>query len=106
MDYGPAVNEPGLCASTHQVAAPLRLRRGSLSPRPPGDLSEARRGPQRCGLQRMTMTDDRQWLELARAGDRAAFGKLIRQHQQRVHRLALHLTGSVGEADDVTQETF
>lgn len=54
----------------------------------------------------MTTTDDRHWLELARAGDRAAFGKLIRQHQQRIHRLAMHLTGNAGEADDVTQETF
>lgn len=56
--------------------------------------------------QRMTTLDDRHWLELARAGDRAAFGKLIRQYQQRIHRLAFHLTGNVGEADDVTQETF
>jgi RNA polymerase sigma-70 factor (ECF subfamily) len=54
----------------------------------------------------MTTTEDRHWLELARAGDRAAFGRLIRQHQQRIHRLALHLTGNAGEADDVTQETF
>jgi RNA polymerase sigma-70 factor, ECF subfamily len=54
----------------------------------------------------MTTTDEPQWLELARAGDRGAFGRLVRQHQARVHRLALHLTGSLGEADDVTQETF
>jgi RNA polymerase sigma-70 factor (ECF subfamily) len=54
----------------------------------------------------MTTADDRHWLDLARAGDRVAFGKLIRQHQQRIHRLALHLTGNRGEADDVTQETF
>src|SRR5689334_17518989 len=58
------------------------------------------------GPHRMTTTDDRLWLERARAGDRTAFGKLVRQHQPRVHRLALHLTGNPGEADDVTQETF
>ena len=58
------------------------------------------------GRPRMTTAEDRQWLEQARTGDRAAFGKLVRQHQQRVHRLALHLTGNAGEADDVTQETF
>jgi RNA polymerase sigma-70 factor (ECF subfamily) len=58
------------------------------------------------GPHRMTTTDDRLWLERARAGDRVAFGKLVRQHQPRVHRLALHLTGNAGEADDVTQETF
>jgi RNA polymerase sigma-70 factor (ECF subfamily) len=53
------------------------------------------------------MTDnDATLLEQARAGDRTAFGKLVRKHHARVHRLALHLTGSRGEADDVTQETF
>ncbi len=55
---------------------------------------------------RMSTAEDREWLDQARAGDRAAFGKLMRQHQQRIHRLALHLTGNAGEADDVTQETF
>lgn len=54
----------------------------------------------------MATPDDQQWLERARGGDRAAFGALVRQHQRRVHRLALHLTGSAGDADDVTQETF
>jgi RNA polymerase sigma-70 factor (ECF subfamily) len=53
------------------------------------------------------MTDnDATLLEHARAGDRTAFGLLVRKHYARVHRLALHLTGSRGEADDVTQETF
>lgn len=55
---------------------------------------------------RMSTAEDREWLEQARAGDRVAFGRLVRQHQQRLHRLALHLTGNAGEADDVTQETF
>jgi RNA polymerase sigma-70 factor (ECF subfamily) len=49
---------------------------------------------------------DASLLELARAGDRSAFGRLVRKHHARVYRLALHLTGSRGEADDVTQETF
>jgi RNA polymerase sigma-70 factor (ECF subfamily) len=53
------------------------------------------------------MTDsERSLLEQARAGDRTAFGKLVRLHHPRVHRLATHLTGNSGEADDVTQETF
>lgn len=54
----------------------------------------------------MSTTEERQWLEEARAGDRAAFGKLLRAYQPRVHRLALQLTGNSGDADDVTQETF
>jgi len=31
---------------------------------------------------------------------------LVRQHQRRVHRLAVQLTGNSGDADDVVQETF
>jgi len=54
----------------------------------------------------MSTSDERLWLDQARSGDSAAFGKLVRLHQQRIHRLAFHLTGNQGEADDVTQETF
>lgn len=53
-----------------------------------------------------TPEEQQQWIERARGGDRHAFGLLVRQHQRRVYRLALHLTGSGGDADDVTQETF
>lgn len=54
----------------------------------------------------MTTPEEEQWLEHARGGDRAAFGRLMRQHMPRVHRLAVHLTGNAGTADDVVQETF
>jgi RNA polymerase sigma-70 factor (ECF subfamily) len=54
----------------------------------------------------MTTPDERSWLDRARAGDKAAFGMLVRQHQRRVHRLAVQLTGNSGDADDVVQETF
>jgi RNA polymerase sigma-70 factor (ECF subfamily) len=54
----------------------------------------------------MTTPEEAQWLERARGGDRAAFGMIVRQHQRRIHRLATHLTGSGGDADDVVQETF
>ncbi|MDP3276021.1 MAG: sigma-70 family RNA polymerase sigma factor [Deltaproteobacteria bacterium] len=49
---------------------------------------------------------DETLLERARNGDRAAFGALVQAHYPRVRRLALHLTRSQGEADDVAQETF
>jgi len=45
-------------------------------------------------------------LELARGGDRAAFGKLVRAHQRRVFGCAVHMLGDRGEAEDATQETF
>jgi RNA polymerase sigma-70 factor, ECF subfamily len=54
----------------------------------------------------MSTLDEQQTLDRAREGDRAAFGLLMRQHHRRVQRLALQLTGSAGDADDVTQETF
>jgi RNA polymerase sigma-70 factor (ECF subfamily) len=45
-------------------------------------------------------------LALARKGDKAAFGRLVRLHQKRVYAAALHILGNHGDADDVTQETF
>src|SRR5688572_26678721 len=108
MDYGPAVGEPVVGrAWSHSIGfvngsvgpQPLRVRHGA-GPRSPERSAGWR------GQQRMTTTNDQHWLELARSGDRAAFGRLIRQHQPRIHRLALHLTGNAGEADDVVQETF
>jgi len=42
----------------------------------------------------------------ARAGDRAAFGELMRRYRPRIYALALHLTGDADDADDVAQEAF
>ena len=42
----------------------------------------------------------------AQAGSRAAFDALVRQYQQQVLRLALHLTGSEHDAEDIYQEAF
>jgi len=42
----------------------------------------------------------------AQAGSRAAFDSLIRQYEQQVLRLALHLTGSEHDAEDIYQEAF
>src|SRR5258708_3264817 len=52
------------------------------------------------------MGDDDPDLDRARAGDREAFGRLVRRHQQRVYSTALHILGNHGDADDVAQETF
>jgi RNA polymerase sigma-70 factor, ECF subfamily len=45
-------------------------------------------------------------LERARAGDRDAFGRLVRRHQRRVYAAALHILGNHSDADDVAQDTF
>jgi RNA polymerase sigma-70 factor (ECF subfamily) len=49
---------------------------------------------------------DRELVDRARAGDTRAFGHLVRRHQQRIHRLAMHLVRNHAEAEDVMQETF
>lgn len=52
------------------------------------------------------MADGATDLELARSGDRSAFGRLVKQYQRRVYAAALHLLGNHADADDATQETF
>jgi RNA polymerase sigma-70 factor (ECF subfamily) len=49
---------------------------------------------------------DRDLVDRARSGDSAAFSELVRRHQQRIHRLAVHMLRDRAEAEDVTQETF
>jgi len=49
---------------------------------------------------------DRELVDRARTGDTRAFGQLVRRHQQRIHRLAMHLVRNRAEAEDVMQETF
>jgi len=49
---------------------------------------------------------DRELVDRARQGDAEAFGQLVRRHQQRIHRLAVHMLRDRAEAEDVTQETF
>ena len=54
----------------------------------------------------MAKLTDRELVDRARQGDVEAFGQLVRRHQQRILRLALHMLRSRPEAEDVTQETF
>ena len=49
---------------------------------------------------------DRELVTAAREGDAEAFGLLVRRHQRRVYRRAVHLLKSGAEAEDVTQDTF
>ena len=50
--------------------------------------------------------DDTILVREAQRGDRAAFEELVRHYDQAVLRLALHLTGSEHEAQDIYQEAF
>ena len=54
----------------------------------------------------MSKRTDRELVDAAREGDSEAFGTLMRRHQRRIYRLALHLLRDAAEAEDATQETF
>jgi RNA polymerase sigma-70 factor, ECF subfamily len=54
----------------------------------------------------MPKPTDRELVDRAREGETTAFGELVRRHQQRIHRLAVHMLRDRAEAEDVTQETF
>lgn len=42
----------------------------------------------------------------AKAGDARAFDALVKRYRKRIYALALHITGSAHEADDITQDVF
>ncbi|HEY2410339.1 MAG TPA: sigma-70 family RNA polymerase sigma factor [Polyangiaceae bacterium] len=54
----------------------------------------------------MSKRTDRELMDAARGGDNESFGALMRRHQKRIYRLAVHLLRDSAEAEDVTQETF
>lgn len=45
-------------------------------------------------------------VEAAKSGDQKAFTALVKRYRPRIYALALHLTGSRSEADDITQDAF
>jgi len=50
--------------------------------------------------------DLKELIARAKAGDRAAFDELVKATYQRVHALALRMTGNEHDADDVVQDTY
>ena len=56
--------------------------------------------------QKLSRIDDTQLVREAQRGSRAAFEDLVRHYDQAVLRLAMHLTGSEHEAQDIYQEAF
>ena len=50
--------------------------------------------------------DDTMLIREAQRGNRAAFEELVRHYDQAVLRLALHLTGSEHDAQDIFQDAF
>ncbi len=79
-------------AAARRASRPLMTLSG-------GDAPQRTRRP-------MAKPTDRELVDLARNGDHGAFAELVRRHQQRIHRLAMHMLRNAAEAEDVTQETF
>ncbi|WP_203328991.1 RNA polymerase sigma factor [Candidatus Laterigemmans baculatus] len=50
--------------------------------------------------------DDGELIRLAREGEAAAFDALVRRHADRLLRMVRNLTGTLEDAEDVTQETL
>lgn len=56
--------------------------------------------------QALNRVDDSLLIREAQRGNREAFEELVRQYDRSVLRLALHLTGSEADAQDIYQEAF
>jgi RNA polymerase sigma-70 factor (ECF subfamily) len=52
------------------------------------------------------LDEEKVWLELARQGDKAAFGHLIEAYQTPVYNLAYRMLNNAGEAEEAAQEAF
>ena len=52
------------------------------------------------------MNEEQVWLEQARQGDKAAFGKIIEAYQTPVYNLAYRMLNNAGEAEEAAQEAF
>jgi len=86
----------GKCSMAAATAAPWQHGSETQDPRARGRMAGQ-------GLSRI---DDTALVREAQRGDRAAFEELVRQYDQSVLRLALHMTGSDSEAQDIYQEAF
>src|ERR1700757_4442253 len=56
--------------------------------------------------QALSRINDSELIRAAQRGDRAAFETLVRQYDQAVLRLAMHLTGSDADAHEISQGAF
>ena len=52
------------------------------------------------------VTDEADWIKMARAGDQSAFGRLVVAYQTPVYNLAYRMLGNAAEAEEAAQETF
>lgn len=77
------------------------MRDAAMQPR---DRTTPPPPPQTPADQRARLADA--LVERAQAGDRRAFDALVRRFRPRIYALALHVSGSASDADDITQDAF
>lgn len=85
-----------------------RFGQAAEKPKPKLHSSGTQESPLRGQMagQNQGRIDDTLLVREAQRGDRAAFEELVRHYDQAVLRLAMNLTGSATEAQDVYQEAF
>jgi RNA polymerase sigma-70 factor (ECF subfamily) len=91
------------------MAVPLTVGERSTPGRRPGAGQGSRSENPSWGHmvgQSLGRVDDTALIRGAQHGDAAAFEELVRHYDQAVLRLALHLTGSEHDAQDIYQEAF
>jgi RNA polymerase sigma-70 factor (ECF subfamily) len=52
------------------------------------------------------VVQEKEWLEQSRKGDHTAFENLVRSYHAMIHSVTYRMTGSLADADDLSQETF
>jgi RNA polymerase sigma-70 factor, ECF subfamily len=80
--------------------------RRALAPNPPGGKKAGWELLTRDPMLSQSRIDDTVLVREAQRGSRPAFEELVRHYDQAVLRLALHLTGSEHEAQDIYQDAF
>lgn len=70
-------------------------------------MEAGNRGQDRAEKERLqARASETELIRQAQAGSRTAFDALVKQYEQQVLRLALHLIGSEQDAEDIYQEAF
>jgi len=78
----------------------------NLRPRVSNDPSQEPDDPSDLDDKVVAAAAETDWLTAARAGDRAAFAKVVNAYWERLFRWLFHMTRDRHRAEDLTQETF
>ncbi len=72
----------------------------------PPPLRDHQRGPADAANPEARAREAEHLVDAARKGDPRAFEMLVKRYRHRIFALALHMTGSPSDADDITQDAF